>query len=88
MDVLLRKSPFCPELTQILDLEETKTHYGKKFHNGTFIALQMKVFGQKKISNSVHGVKSAKLAISKVALLTPCMEFEIFCGQIPSFEVL
>ena len=29
MDVLLRKSPFCPELTQILDLEETETHYGK-----------------------------------------------------------
>ena len=25
MDVLLRKSPFCPELTQILDLEETET---------------------------------------------------------------
>ena len=36
----------------------------------------------------MHGVKSAKLAISKVALLTPCMEVEIFCGQIPSFEVL
>ena len=33
-------------------------------------------------------VKSAKLAISKVALLTPCMEVKIFCGQIPSFEVL
>ena len=29
MDVLLRKSPFCPELTQILDLEETEIHYGK-----------------------------------------------------------
>ena len=26
---LLRKSPFCPELTQILDLEETETHYRK-----------------------------------------------------------
>ena len=36
----------------------------------------------------MHGVKSAKLAISKVALLTPRMEFENFCGQIPSFEVL
>ena len=35
----------------------------------------------------MHGVKSAKLAISKVALLTPCMEFENFCGYIPSFEV-
>ena len=33
-------------------------------------------------------VKHTKLAISKVALLTPCMEFEIFCGQMPSFEVL
>ena len=29
MDVLLRKSPFCPELTQILDLKETEAHYGK-----------------------------------------------------------
>ena len=26
IDVLLRKSPFCPELTQILDLEESETH--------------------------------------------------------------
>ena len=31
MDVILRKSPFCPELTQLLDLEETETHYGKSF---------------------------------------------------------
>jgi hypothetical protein len=29
MDVLLRKSPFCPELTQILDLKETEAHFGK-----------------------------------------------------------
>ena len=28
MDLLLRKLPFCPKLTQILDLEETETHYG------------------------------------------------------------
>jgi hypothetical protein len=33
----------------------------------------------------MHGIKSAKLAISKVALLTLYMEFEFFCGQIPSF---
>ena len=72
MDVLLRKSPFCPELTHILDLEETETHYGKSFI----------------MAHSVHGVKSGKLAISSVALLTPCMEVEIFCYQIPSFEVL
>ena len=31
MGVLLRKSPFCPELTQILDLKETETRYGKSF---------------------------------------------------------
>ena len=31
MDVLLRKLPFCPELTQFLDLKETKTHYGRCF---------------------------------------------------------
>ena len=32
MDVLLRKSSFCPELTQILDLEETEIHYGKSLN--------------------------------------------------------
>ena len=73
MDVLLRKSPFCPELTQILDLEETETHYG--------LSLQ-------KISNSMHGIKSATLEIANMALFTPCMEFEKFCGQIPSFEAI
>ena len=45
----------------------------KKFYNGTFIALHMKVF-----SNSIHRVKSAKLAISKVALLTPYMGLNTF----------
>ena len=40
------------------------------------------------MSYSVHGVKSDNSAISKVALLTPCMEVDIYCGQIPSFEVL
>ena len=54
MDVLLRKSPFCPELTQILDLEEIKTHYGKSSNE---------VIWSRKFSNSVHGVKSAKLTI-------------------------
>jgi hypothetical protein len=29
MDVLLRKSTFCPKLTQILNFEETETHYWK-----------------------------------------------------------
>ena len=38
----------------------------------------------------MHGVKSAKLAISKVALLTPCMEVEFFiykitCEKCPTF---
>ena len=80
MDVLLRKSPFCPELTQILTLEKAETHYGKSNSN--------EGIWPQKFSNSMHGVKSAKLAISKVALLTPCMEFEKNCGQIPSFEVL
>ena len=36
----------------------------------------------------IRGVKSAKLAISKVALLTQCMEFEFSGDQIPLFEVL
>ena len=29
MSVFLRKSTFCPKLTQILDLEETETNYGQ-----------------------------------------------------------
>jgi hypothetical protein len=33
-------------------------------------------------------LQSAKLAISKVALSIQCMEFNFFCGQIPSFEAL
>ena len=41
-----------------------------------------------KISTSMHGVKSATLEIANLALLTLCTEFEIFCDQIPSFEVL
>ena len=41
-----------------------------------------------KFSNSMHGVKSATLEIANLALLTLCAEFENFCDQIPSFEVL
>jgi hypothetical protein len=40
-----------------------------------------------KFSNSMQRIKSAKLAISDLALLIPCMEFEFFWVQIPSFEV-
>jgi hypothetical protein len=83
MDVLLRKSPFFPELTQTLDLEETETHYGKKFHNGTFIALQMKVFGHKKFQILCTWSK-----VPNWQFLHFCTEFENFCDQIPSFEVL
>ena len=49
----------------------------------------MKVFGHKKISTSIHGVKSATLEIANLALLIQCMEFEIFLAKyVPSFEVL
>ena len=37
--------------------------------------------------NFMQGIKNAKLAISNLALLIPCMEFENFLAQIPSFEV-
>ena len=40
-----------------------------------------------KKSNSMQGVKSAKLEIANLALLIPCMEFEKKLVQIPSFEV-
>jgi hypothetical protein len=43
----------------------------------------MKVFGPKKIQIPC----SDKLAISSLALLIPCMEFEKKLAQIPSFEV-
>ena len=33
------------------DLEETETHFLKDFTNGTFKALQMKVFGHKIFQN-------------------------------------
>jgi hypothetical protein len=45
----------------------------------------MKVFGPKKIQLPCS--ESANLAISNLALLIPCMEFEIVLAQIPSFEV-
>ena len=45
----------------------------KKFSNGTFKTLQSKVFGSKKNSNSVQGIKSAKSEITNLALLIPCM---------------
>ena len=35
----------------------------------------------------MQGIKSAKLAISNLALLIPCMEFEIFLAPMPSIEV-
>jgi hypothetical protein len=40
----------------------------------------------KQNSNSMQGIKSAKLAISNLTLLIPCIEFEFFLAQIPSFE--
>ena len=40
-----------------------------------------------KTSNSMDGIKSAKLAISDLALLIPCMEFKLFCPKITSLEV-
>ena len=50
MDVLLRKSPFCSELTQILDLQETETYYGKSF-NGTRLTLYILASIKNKIWN-------------------------------------
>jgi hypothetical protein len=35
----------------------------------------------------MQGIKSAKLAISNLALLIPRMEFEKILAQIPSIEV-
>ena len=91
----------CPfEKITFLHKIDTNSGFGRdwdtlwtKTSNDILITLQMKVFGgsgiwPQKFSNSMHGIKSAKLAISKVALLILCMEFEIFCGQILSFEVL
>ena len=54
--IILRKLPFCPELTQILDLEETETHYG----NSLIMALQMKVYNRKKFQIPCTGSKVHK----------------------------
>ena len=82
----MRKSPFCTKLTQVMDFKETETHCGQSpvmIHNTS-----NKGIWPKNISNSMHGIKSAYLEIANLALLIPFMEFEIFCGQIPSFELL
>ena len=55
----------------------------KQIHSTSNEGIWQQIF-----SNFMHGVKSARLTISKVALLTPCMEFENASGQIPLFEVL
>ena len=57
----------------------------KKSTNGTFKALQM---WTQNFPNSMQGIKSANLAISNLALLIPCMGFEIFWVQIPSLSKL
>ena len=50
----------------------------KQIHSTSNEGIWQQIF-----SNFMHGVESAKLA-----LLTPCMEFENASGQIPFFEVL
>ena len=37
---------------------------------------------------TVHGHPGPVRKIAKMALFDPCMEFEIFLGQMTSFEVL
>ena len=81
MDVLLRKSPFCPELTQILDLEETETHYGKSSIMEHSQHFKWKYLAPKKFNLHDQGQKCHFRNCQ-------CTEFEIFCDQIPSFEVL
>ena len=59
----MRKSPFCTKLTQVMDFKETETHCGQSpvmIHNTS-----NKGIWPKNISNSMHGIKSFKLAISK-----------------------
>ena len=58
----------------------------KKFHNSTFIALQMKVFGHKKFQIPCTGSKVPNWQFLKWHIWSRAIE--IFCGQIPSFEVL
>ena len=69
------------EKIHFLSKIDTNTRVGRdqdtlwtKSIDGIFIILQMKVFGHNFFLDSMHGIKSAKLAISKVALLILCME--------------
>ena len=72
MGVLLRKSTFWPELTQILNLEETETHYGKSIIMAHYFSNSNEgIWSQKiiQIPISMHGVKSSKLSISATILV-------------------
>ena len=54
MEVRLRKSPFCPELTQILDLKETEAHYGKSLIMAHLHTVAIWTFPFHKISGFVR----------------------------------
>ena len=64
MGSFLRKSTFCPKLTQTLDWEETDTHYGQ-----SRLMANEGIWPQK-MSNSMHGIKSATLEIANSVLLS------------------
>ena len=86
MDVLLRKSPFCPELTQILDLEETETHYGKSSIMAHSKHFKWRHLATKKFNFHAWGQK-CHFRNCQFGTFDP-VQFENFCDQIPSFEVL
>ena len=66
-----------------------KPENGNKFHSSLSLTGPTPFENAKRWLGEIHSncIHAAKLAISNLVLLIPCMEFEIFWVQIPLFEV-
>ena len=86
-----RKSPFCTFSCINPGLGRPWDMLRKNFLIAIFIMLQKNAFGQKKFQILCTGSKVPFwlfFNFAKVALLNPCMKFEIFFDQKYSFEAL
>ena len=90
-DGFFRKSPFCTFSCINPGFDGPWGMLWIFFLISIFIMLQKNTFGQKKFQISCTGSKVPfwkNWKIAKMALLNPCMKFEIFFGQKHSFEAL
>ena len=65
MEVLLRKSPFCTKLTQILNLEETEIHYGQSLVM-TYSNTSNEGIWPQKFSNSINDFETMCLNLFQI----------------------